>query len=167
MKCSALNRKASRTKQQKYITQYKKQQNLVVTFNREIKFQYFKNLGTLKNLKLFWDKCRCNFSNKQAHGYSKVILIEKEEITTNTHEIVQKETLLVSNDEIAKTFNKHVAEMVEKLNTFEWPSNKEDLIDETLTKIIKKFKNHPRKVKIKSKCLIQEKSLFSQFLLKV
>ena len=37
--------------------------------------------------------------------------------------------LLVNNDEIAKIFNKHFAETVEKLNTFEWPSNNEDLTE--------------------------------------
>ena len=36
----------------------------------------------------------------------------------NTNEFVEKETLLVSNDEIIKIFNKHFAETVEKLNTF-------------------------------------------------
>ena len=47
--------------------------------------------------------------------------------------------------------------MVEKLNTFGLPSNNEDLIEEALTKIIKKFKNHPSIVKIKNKYLIKEK----------
>ena len=96
-------------------------------FNRETKLQYFNNLETSKNLKPFWDKCRPYFSNRHAHGDSKTILIEKEKITTNTNEIVEKETLLVNNDEIAMTFNKNFAETVEKLNTFEWPSNNEDL----------------------------------------
>ena len=76
---------------------------------------------------------------------------EKEEIKTNTNEIVEKETLLVNNDEIVKTFNEHFAENVEKLNTFEWSSNNEDLTEKTLTKIIKIFKNHPSVVKFKNK----------------
>ena len=118
---------------------------------------YFNNLETSKNSKPFWDKCRPYFSKKHAHGDSKIILIEKEEITTNTNDIVQKETLLVNNDEIPKTFNQHFAEMVEKLNTFGLPSNNEDLTEEALTKIIKKFKNHPSIVKIKNKYLIKEK----------
>ena len=154
MKRSALKQKASRTKQQEDITKYKKQQNLVVKLNRETKLHYFNNLETSKNSKPFWDKCRPYFSKKHAHGDSKIILIEKEEITTNTNDIVQKETLLVNNDEIPKTFNQHFAEMVEKLNTFGLPSNNEDLIEEALTKIIKKFKNHPSIVKIKNKYLI-------------
>ena len=46
------------------------------------------------------------------------ILIEKENIIINKNEAVQKKTLLVNNDEIAKTFNNHFSETVEKLNTF-------------------------------------------------
>ena len=78
-----------------------------------------------------------SFSNKNVHGDSKILLNEKEEIRTNTNEIVEKETLLANNDEIAKTFDKHFAEMVEKLNTFEWLSNDEDLTKETLTRSLK------------------------------
>ena len=74
--------------------------------------------------------------------------------------LFEKETLLVNNDEIVKTFNKHFAETVGKLNIFGWPLNNEDLNEETLTKIIKKFKNHSSIVKIKSKYLIPEKFSF-------
>ena len=160
MKRSALKWKASRTKQQEDIANYKKQRNFVVKLNKETKLQYFNNLDTSKNSKPFWDKCRPYFSNKRAHGDSKIILIEKEEITRNTNEIVEKETLLVNNDEIAKIFDKHFAETVESLSTFEWPSANEDLSEEMVTKIIKKFKNHPSVLKTKSKYLIQEKFSF-------
>ena len=68
--------------------------------------------------------------------------------------------MLVNNDEIAKAFNKHFAEAVDKLDTFEWPSNNEDLTEEILTKIIKKFKKHLSIVKIKNKYLIKEKFSF-------
>ena len=165
MKRSAFKRKASRTKQQEDIIKYKKQRNLVVKHNREM-IHYFNNLETSKNLKSFWDKCRPYFSNKHPHGDSKIILIEKEEITTNTNETVENETSLVNNDEIAKTLNKHFSETVEKLNTFEWPSNNEDLTEETLTKIIKKFRNLPSIVKIKSKYLIEEKFSFQPVFVK-
>ena len=92
---------------------------MVVKLNRETRLHYFNNLETLKNPKPFWDKCRPYFSNKHVHGDSKIILIEKEEITKNTNEIVEKETSLVNNDEIANTFSKHFEETVEKLSTFE------------------------------------------------
>ena len=90
MKRSALKPKASRTKQREDITKYKKQRNLVVKLNRETKLHYFNNLETSKNLKPFWDKCRPYFSIKHIHGDCKIILIEKEEITTNTNQIVEK-----------------------------------------------------------------------------
>ena len=44
--------------------------------------------------------------------------------------IVERENLLVNNDEIATTFNKHFVETVEKLNTFEWATNNENLTKE-------------------------------------
>ena len=160
MKRSTLKQKVSRTKQQEDITKYKKQQNLVVKFNRETKLHYFNNLETSNNSKPFQGKYRPYFSDKHVHGDSKIVLFEKEDITTNTNEIVEKETLLINNDEIARTFNKHFAETVEKLNTFEWPSNNEDLSEEALTKIIKKFRNRPSIVKIKSKYLTKEKFSF-------
>ena len=92
---------------------------MVVKLNRETRLHYFNNLETSKTPKPFWNKCRPYFSNKHVHGDSKIILIEKEEITKNTNEIVEKETLLVNSDEIAKTFSKHFEETVEKLSTFE------------------------------------------------
>ena len=99
------------------------------------------------------------FSNKHAHGDSKIILIEKKNIITNKNEVVQKETLLVNNDEIAKSFNNHFSETVENLNIFKWPFNEkyENIQNEKLTTIIKKFENHPSIVEIKSKYAIQEK----------
>ena len=78
---------------------------IIRKLNRESKTQYFHNIQTTKNSKPFWDKCKPYFSNKHAHGDSKIILIEKENIIINKNEVVRKETLLVNNDEIAKTLN--------------------------------------------------------------
>ena len=49
-----------------------------------MKLHYFNNVETSKNSKPFWNICRPYFSDKHAHGDSKKILIEKEEVTTNT-----------------------------------------------------------------------------------
>ena len=159
MKRSQLKNKANRTKNLEDITKYKKQRNLVVKLNRESKTQYFDNIQTTKNSKPFWDKCKPYFSNKHAHGDSKIILIEKENIITNKNEVVQEETLLVNNDKISKTFSNHFSETVEKLNTFKWPFNEkyENMQNEKFTTIIKKFENHSSIMKIKSKYAIQEK----------
>ena len=51
MKRSALKRKASKTKQQRDITKYEKQRNLVVKLNGETKLHYVNDLKTSKNLK--------------------------------------------------------------------------------------------------------------------
>ena len=158
MKRLQLKNKANRTKKLGDITKYKKQQNLLVKLNRETKTQYFDNIQRSKNSKPFWDKCKPCFLNKHAHGDPKIILIEKENIFTNKNEVVQKETLLINNDEIAKTLNNHFPETAEKLNTFKWSFNEkyENIHNEKLTTIIKKFENHPSIMKIKSKYTIQE-----------
>ena len=44
-----IKRKASRTKQQEDIANYKKQRNFVVKLNKETKLQYFNNSDTSKN----------------------------------------------------------------------------------------------------------------------
>ena len=131
----------------------------MVRLNRESNTKYFDNVQTSKNSKPFWDKCKPYFSNKHAHGDSKIILIEKENIITNKNEVVQKEKLLVNNGEIAKTFSNHFSESVENLNAFKWPFNEkyENIQNEKLTTKIKKFENHPSIMKIKSKYAIQEK----------
>ena len=49
---------------------------------------------SIKNSKPFWNECKPYFSNKHAHGDSKIILIEKEEITNNSNEVNKKETLI-------------------------------------------------------------------------
>ena len=130
---------------------------MVVKLNRDSKLRYFDKIETSKNSKPFLNECKPYFSNKHARGGSKIILIEKENITNNSKKVIKKETLPVNNDEIAKTFNKHFAETVETLNTFDWPSNNTDLLNNQLTAIIKKFQNHPSGIKLKSKYKFQEK----------
>ena len=130
---------------------------MVVRLNRESNTKYFDNVQTSKNSKPFWDKCKPYFSNKHVHGDSKIILTEKENIITNKNEVVQKETLLVNNGEIAETFSNHFSESVENLNAFKWPFNEkyENMQNENLTTKIKKFENHPSIMNIKSKYAIR------------
>ena len=122
---------------------------MVVKLNRNSKLRYFHNIETLKNSKPFWNVRKPYFSNKHAHGYSKIILIDNGKITNNSNEVIKKETLLVSNDEIAKTIHKYFAETVEALNTFEWPSNNTDLLNDQVTAIIKKILESSKYHKIK------------------
>ena len=53
MKPSKLKNKANRFKLQSDIIKYKKQRNLVVKLNRDLKLRYFNNIETTKNSKLF------------------------------------------------------------------------------------------------------------------
>ena len=100
-------RNLNRTKRPRDISDYKKQQNLVVRLNKERRIECFENLETSKNSKPFWNKCKPNFFNKHALGESKIILIEKENVIRNSYEVaenVENEKLIVKNDEITKIF---------------------------------------------------------------
>ena len=61
MKCSELKSIENRIKRPKYISDYKKQQNLVVRLNKEIRIKYFEKLETSKNSRPFWNKCKRYF----------------------------------------------------------------------------------------------------------
>ena len=156
MKRSELKSKANRTKRSKYISDYKKQRNLVVRLNTERRIEYFENLETSKNSKPFWTKCKPYFSNKDVHRESKIILIEKENVTLTSNEVVENEKLRVKNDEIAKIFSKHFSETVDKLNIFEWLSYESEYTEDQLANIINKYKSHPSIKKIKSNYTITE-----------
>ena len=160
MKRSELKSKANRTKQPKDISDYKKQRNLVVRLNKERRIEYFENLETSKNSKPFWNKCKPYFSNKHAHGESKIILIEKENVTLTSNEVVENEKLIVKNDEIAKIFNKDFSETVDKLNIFEWSSCETEYTEDQLTNTINKYKSHLSIKKIKSNYTIKQKCSF-------
>ena len=91
MKRSEVKSKVNRTKRPKDISDYKKQRNLVVRLNKERRIEYFENLETSKNSKPFWNKCKPYFSNKHAHGESKIILIEQKNVTLTSNEVVESE----------------------------------------------------------------------------
>ena len=156
MKRSELKSKANRTKRPKDISDYKKQRNLVVRLNKERRIEYFENLETSKISEPFWNKCKPYFSNKHAHGESEIILTEKENVILTSNEVVENKKLIVKNDEIAKIFNKHFTETVDKLNIFEWPSCEPEYTKDQLTNIINKYKSHPSTKKIKSNYTIKQ-----------
>ena len=160
MKRSELKSKANRTKRPKDISDCKKQQNLVVRLNKERRIEYFENLETSKNSKPFWNKFKSYFSNTHAYGESKIILIEKENVTLTSNEVVESEKLILKNDEIVKIFSKYFSETVDKLNIFEWPSYESKYTEDQLTNIINKYKSHPSIKKIKSSNTIKQKFSF-------
>ena len=117
-------------------------------------------METSKNSKPFWNKCKPYFSNKHAHGESKIILIEKENVILTSNEVVENEKLIVKNDEITKIFNKYFPGTVDKLIIFEWPSCESEYTEDQLTNIINKYKSHPSIKKIKSNYTIKQKFSF-------
>ena len=159
MKRSQLKSNANRTKRPKDNSHYKKQRNFVVRLNKERRIEYFENLETSKNFKPFWNKCKPYFSNKRAHGVSKIILIEKENITLTSNK-VENEKLIVKSNETTKIFNEHFSETVDKLNIFEQPSYETECTEDQLINIINKCKSHPSIKKIKSNCTIKQKFSF-------
>ena len=106
------------------------------------------------------NKCKPYFSEKHAHGESKIILIEKVNIIINSNEVVENEKLIVKNEKIAKIFNKHFSETVDKLNIFEWPSCETEDTEDQLTNIVNKYKIYPSIKKIKRNYTIKQKFSF-------
>ena len=78
MKRSQLTNKANKTKSVDDLIKYKKQRNLVVKLNKNCKKEFFDNLKTKNNSKLFWDKCQPYFSDKHSKGNPDILLIEKD-----------------------------------------------------------------------------------------
>ena len=66
MKRSRLKNKAKRTKAPTDIVNYKKQRNLVVSLNREAKYEYFNEVSNSESSRPFWETCKPYFSNKHA-----------------------------------------------------------------------------------------------------
>ena len=80
MKRSRLKSKANRSKDPVDITNYKKQRNLVVSLNRQATSEYFNEFSNSENSRPFWEICQPYFSNKHAHGDSKIMLIENDKM---------------------------------------------------------------------------------------
>ena len=87
MKRSQLKNKANKTKSVDDLIKYKKQRNLVVKLNKNCKKEFFDNLETKNNSKLFWDKCKPYFSNKHSKDDSDKLLIQKDELLLNNKKV--------------------------------------------------------------------------------
>lgn len=80
---SRLKNKSNKSKQPTDLASYKKQRNLVVSFNRQSKFDYFNSIFSSKDAKPFWKQCKRYFSNMHAIGDSKIMLIETDKMIMN------------------------------------------------------------------------------------
>ena len=127
------------TKEPSDILKYKKQRNFVKKLNFVTKRNYYKNLDPKKLVfnKKFWKTFKPLFSNKSMSA-EKLILVENDDI--------------ISDDfEIAGIMNTHFANITKPLKITKWPepdsiSDSED----SVSKYIRKFSNHPSITKIKS-----------------
>ena len=146
MKRSTLKNKAKRTKAPIDIANYKKQRNLVVSLNRQAKYEYFNEVSNSESSRPFWETCRSHFSNKHARGDSKIMLIENDK-------------MLLKNEEVGKVFNQYFGHITDSLDLSEFPDEKvcEGLDD--IDNIVYKFRYHPSIVKIKEQYKV--KSNFS------
>ena len=146
MKRSRLKNKAKRTKTPIDIVNYKKQRDLVVSLNRQAKYEYFNEVSNSESSRPFWETCKPYFSNKHARGDSKIMFIENYK-------------MLLKNEEVGKVFNQFFGHITDSLDLYEFPDEKvcEGLDD--IDNIVYKFRNHPSIVKIKEQYKV--KSNFS------
>ena len=146
MKRSRLKNKAKRTKAPIDTVNYKKQCNIVVSLNRQAKYEYFIEVSNSESSRPFWETCKPYFSNKHARGDSKIMLIENDK-------------MLLKNEEVGMVFNLYFGHITDSFDLYESPDEKicEGLDD--IDNIVYKFRNHPRIVKIKEQYKV--KSNFS------
>ena len=108
MKRSRLENKAKRSKAPIDIANYKKQRNLVVSLNRQAKYEYFNEVSNSERLTPFWETFKPYFSNKHARGDSKIMLIENDK-------------MLLKNEEVGKEFNQYFGHITDSLDLYEFP----------------------------------------------
>ena len=87
----------------------KKQQNLVVSLNRQSTFDYFNSISSSNDTKTFWRQCKTYFSNKHAVGNSKIMLIENYK-------------MILDNESVSDKFNNYFPQIVDSLDLYEFPS---------------------------------------------
>ena len=148
MERSRLKNKANKSKQPTDIASYKKQQNLVVSLNRQSKLDYFNSISSSKDTKPFWKQCKPYFSNKHAVGDSKIMLIENDKMT-------------LDNESVSEKFNNYFSQIVDSLDLYEFPSKPSREYADEIDNIVSKFKTHPSIVKIKKHFKINTTFSFS------
>ena len=108
-KRSKLKNKANKTKNPLDIMNYEKQRNYVAKLNKTAKVEYFNNLKLGKDNKLFWEKCKPYFSNKNSKADADIMLNENGK-------------LLLKDKDIADRFNECFGSIVESLDLYKWES---------------------------------------------
>ena len=121
---------------------YNKQRNYLVELLRLKKQKYYESLDINKiNNNTFWKTTSPLFSNKSYSTNSRITLLENGEI-------------LREESKVADTFDTFFSNVVKELIIEKDNNLLTDIIEETdwVLKTIKKYKNHPSFVRIKSSC---------------
>ena len=121
---------------------YNKQRNYLVELLRLKKQKYYESLDINKiNNNTFWKTTSPLFSNKSYSTSSRITLLENGEI-------------LREESKVADTFDTFFSNVVKELIIEKDNNLLTDIIEETdwVLKTIKKYKNHPSFVRIKSSC---------------
>ena len=136
---SRLRKKANKTGNVDDITNYKTQRNLVKHLNYTTKKLYYRNLDPQKldmNRK-FWKKFKPFFSNKCSPSEKMII--------------VEKETVLPDDKQIAECMNNYLVNVTKTLNIEKWPDKESTMnTDDVVLKAIHKYSHHPSIIAIKS-----------------
>ena len=121
---------------------YRKLRNECVKLTKKVKNEYFENLDTnvVKNTKTFWKSVKPHFTNKWSDS-KKIILVEKDEITTDNAKIADMNDYFIN---ITKELN--IPSPI--------PNIKEQRVDtgkDSIDMIIHVYCEHPSIIKIRHK----------------
>ena len=70
---------------------------MVVSLNRQSKFDYFNSIFNSKDTKIFWKQCQPYFSKKHVVGDSKIMLIENDKMVLDNEAVSEEFKLFFAN----------------------------------------------------------------------
>ena len=132
-------------------TNYKKQRNFCVSLLAKEKKKHYNNLDlrVLGDNKKFWQNIKPLFSSKQNISQKNIVIVEME-------------TIISKNDEVAEKLNIFFIKAVENLEIEQFSPNAEkDIQTKDIEKIIKMYEKHPSIMKIKENVKIEGKFKFT------
>ena len=132
-------------------TMYKRQRNYCSNLLKRVKKDYYNNLNMsiFKDNKTFWANIRPLFSDKMKGRCNEIILIENNEVISETNIVADK-------------LNNHFLDSVKKLRIESYVNDETDNFQKVdsklIEKIIRNYKNHPSIHKIMGKFLLMKSS---------
>ena len=97
MERSRLKNKANKLEQIIDLASCKKKKKLVVSLNRQSKFDYFNSIFNSKDTNIFWKQCQPYFSKKHVVGDSKIMLIENDKMVLDNEAVSEEFKLFFAN----------------------------------------------------------------------